>query len=203
MTYFHCSQFCHWGVSMKDVRFKTGVILFTLQCLVLQVYSQQGNCILRDPASHSLRQESVLNLQSMDNCAKISGSDKQFISHGVRDGFVPTKAKCTAVLESFSSIEKSSKKLGRRACLAYCFNHDNLTSCHWKGDTLYSYHDELLPLKFRWSYRGPISGMECIKIFEPSDPNDWHDNFLCTNRPVGLRWHRCPKRACRCGKNAG
>lgn len=33
----------------------------------------------------------------------------------------------------------------------------------------------------RWSFRGPIPGMRCTQIIEPSEPpqHTWRDNFLC------------------------
>ncbi|MFT7574086.1 MAG: hypothetical protein ACI9XZ_000449 [Alphaproteobacteria bacterium] len=39
-----------------------------------------------------------------------------------------------------------------------------------------------------WSYAGPITGMHCVQWREPSDPNKWDDNFLCTERDVGFQW---------------
>ena len=42
----------------------------------------------------------------------------------------------------------------------------------------------------RWSYHGPIRGMKCTQIREPSDPNTWADNYLClpSNSPLNLQW---------------
>ncbi|MGH9897258.1 MAG: hypothetical protein ACRD4L_00195, partial [Pyrinomonadaceae bacterium] len=39
-----------------------------------------------------------------------------------------------------------------------------------------------------WSFAGPIEGKNCLQISEPSDPNAWHDNFLCTDQNFGFRW---------------
>lgn len=30
--------------------------------------------------------------------------------------------------------------------------------------------------------------MTCTQINEPSDPDTWSDNYLCTSRPIGLQW---------------
>lgn len=30
--------------------------------------------------------------------------------------------------------------------------------------------------------------MSCIQINEPADPHTWQDNFLCSNRDLGIRW---------------
>lgn len=40
----------------------------------------------------------------------------------------------------------------------------------------------------RWQSWGPIPGMHCIQINEPSDPHTWDDNYLCSDRDLGLRW---------------
>jgi len=40
----------------------------------------------------------------------------------------------------------------------------------------------------RWSYTGPISGMTCVQVKEPSDPHGWNDNYLCTYGNFGLKW---------------
>lgn len=39
-----------------------------------------------------------------------------------------------------------------------------------------------------WSYAGRIEGMHCVQWREPSDPHKWDDNYLCTERDVGLQW---------------
>ena len=39
-----------------------------------------------------------------------------------------------------------------------------------------------------WSYGGAIKGMHCTKWEEPSDPNDWYDNYLCSTRDLGFKW---------------
>jgi hypothetical protein len=51
--------------------------------------------------------------------------------------------------------------------------HDNLGKGKWS---------------FRWSYRGPISGMHCVQINEPADPHTWDDNFLCAKKDFHLKW---------------
>jgi hypothetical protein len=43
-------------------------------------------------------------------------------------------------------------------------------------------------LKLAWSASGPIVGQTCVAISEPSDPNGWDDNYLCTPRDFGLKW---------------
>ena len=39
-----------------------------------------------------------------------------------------------------------------------------------------------------WSFAGPISGMSCVRWNEPSDPHDWADNYLCSDRDYGFAW---------------
>lgn len=39
-----------------------------------------------------------------------------------------------------------------------------------------------------WSSSGPIDGRYCTRIDEGSDPDTWHDNFLCTPSDYGIRW---------------
>jgi hypothetical protein len=39
-----------------------------------------------------------------------------------------------------------------------------------------------------WSYAGPIDSMHCVKWKEPSDPHNWDDNYLCTEKDIGLQW---------------
>ena len=45
----------------------------------------------------------------------------------------------------------------------------------------------------RWSYAGPIAGMRCTQIREPSEPfwHTWNDNYLClpSDSPYQLSWH--------------
>lgn len=43
---------------------------------------------------------------------------------------------------------------------------------------------------FYWSSSGPISGLQCTQIIEGASPAEhtWRDNYLCTDRDVGLRW---------------
>lgn len=39
-----------------------------------------------------------------------------------------------------------------------------------------------------WSYAGPIESMHCVQWREPSDPHNWGDNYLCTDKNVGFQW---------------
>jgi hypothetical protein len=39
----------------------------------------------------------------------------------------------------------------------------------------------------KWSQCGPIDGMDCIKINEPSDPDTWSDNYLCKSKSLRLK----------------
>lgn len=39
-----------------------------------------------------------------------------------------------------------------------------------------------------WSFSGPIEGMHCVAWQEPSDPHDWQDNYLCSERDFGFQW---------------
>jgi hypothetical protein len=39
-----------------------------------------------------------------------------------------------------------------------------------------------------WSFGGKIEGMHCLHWNEPSDPHDWYDNYLCSERDAGFRW---------------
>ncbi len=41
---------------------------------------------------------------------------------------------------------------------------------------------------FKFSSAGPIAGMTCTQITEPSDPHGWSDNYLCSERALGLVW---------------
>lgn len=44
--------------------------------------------------------------------------------------------------------------------------------------------------RFAWSSSGPIAGMHCTQLIEGAAPPEftWRDNFLCTDRDIGLRW---------------
>ena len=49
------------------------------------------------------------------------------------------------------------------------------------------------PQDFKWSYAGPITGMNCERIFEPNDPHTWADNYFCHKsahgmQGIGMRW---------------
>lgn len=41
---------------------------------------------------------------------------------------------------------------------------------------------------FGWNCSGPIAGMTCTQINEPSDPHTWGDNYFCSDLDRGLRW---------------
>ncbi len=41
---------------------------------------------------------------------------------------------------------------------------------------------------FTFSCDGTQSGMTCVNVNEPSDPDTWNDNFFCSDRDLGLRW---------------
>lgn len=44
-------------------------------------------------------------------------------------------------------------------------------------------------IQFTWSFTGPLAPpLVCIAINEPSDPDAWGDNYLCTQRDFGFRW---------------
>jgi hypothetical protein len=40
----------------------------------------------------------------------------------------------------------------------------------------------------QFSSAGPLGGMNCTQITEPSDPHGWNDNYLCSERALGLVW---------------
>ena len=44
----------------------------------------------------------------------------------------------------------------------------------------------------RWSYAGPIAGMQCTQIIEPAEParHTWRDNYLCVppGSPIHFTW---------------
>ena len=42
--------------------------------------------------------------------------------------------------------------------------------------------------KLAWSWTGPIPGKKCVLINEPSDPDYWHDNYLCSDADYGFLW---------------
>lgn len=62
---------------------------------------------------------------------------------------------------------------------------DPIERCHSGHD---DGHQKTVKWSFRWSYRGPISGMYCVQINEPADPDTWHDNFLCSKKDLHLKW---------------
>lgn len=41
---------------------------------------------------------------------------------------------------------------------------------------------------FAFSYAGPLSGRTCVRLTEPSDPDTWDDNYLCSDLDYGIRW---------------
>ncbi|MGV3622932.1 MAG: M15 family metallopeptidase [Archangium sp.] len=41
---------------------------------------------------------------------------------------------------------------------------------------------------FTFSCDGSQSGLACVNVDEPSDPNTWNDNFFCSARDFGMRW---------------
>jgi hypothetical protein len=44
-------------------------------------------------------------------------------------------------------------------------------------------------IQFTWSFTGPLPPpLVCVQIVEPSDPDAWSDNYLCTQRDFGLKW---------------
>ena len=52
-----------------------------------------------------------------------------------------------------------------------------------------------------WSVAGPIGGLHCTKINEPSEPENytWNDNFLCSRLGLGLEWsYNGPRGGKRC-----
>ncbi|MDJ0631204.1 MAG: hypothetical protein QNJ44_23310 [Rhodobacter sp.] len=44
--------------------------------------------------------------------------------------------------------------------------------------------------QFYWSSSGPIGGLFCTQVVEGAAPAEftWRDNYLCTNRDIGMRW---------------
>lgn len=42
------------------------------------------------------------------------------------------------------------------------------------------------PLLF--SSGGPVAGQQCTQINEPSDPDTWNDNYLCSQNDEGFQW---------------
>lgn len=41
-------------------------------------------------------------------------------------------------------------------------------------------------LKFVFNASSPVGGMWCVQLYE--NLVSWHDNYLCTNRDIGLVW---------------
>jgi len=70
-------------------------------------------------------------------------------------------------------------------------------NCVWLGDWQGSWQDNFLCTSgdkadpgFRYSAGGPIQGMKCINIHEPSGDHAWADNYLCYPKdlPYDLTW---------------
>jgi hypothetical protein len=42
----------------------------------------------------------------------------------------------------------------------------------------------------RWSFNGPVAGMVCTKLNEPSEPasSTWEDNYVCASKDIGLKY---------------
>jgi hypothetical protein len=43
------------------------------------------------------------------------------------------------------------------------------------------------PLEFRFNSNGTIPGWYCVRVDEIS-PSGWHDNYVCTNKPLPLTY---------------
>jgi MYXO-CTERM domain-containing protein len=41
---------------------------------------------------------------------------------------------------------------------------------------------------FAWNCAGPLDGMTCTQLLEPSDPDTWADNYFCSARDIGAKW---------------
>jgi len=39
-----------------------------------------------------------------------------------------------------------------------------------------------------WSFAGPLSGRQCTRILESSDPATWDDHYLCSTENYGFAW---------------
>ncbi len=42
---------------------------------------------------------------------------------------------------------------------------------------------------FTWTCDGPIAGQHCVALAEPSDPDGWSNNYLCSRTDLGVRAH--------------
>ena len=56
------------------------------------------------------------------------------------------------------------------------------------ADRVWQYVASRPQLNLMWSQAGPISGMQCVRVYEDADPHAWSDNFLCSNQNLGLKW---------------
>jgi hypothetical protein len=50
-------------------------------------------------------------------------------------------------------------------------------------------NDSSTPLKFRFSFLGPLDGWHCVLVDELTPPG-WDDNYICTNKPLSLTYSR-------------
>ena len=55
------------------------------------------------------------------------------------------------------------------------------------------------PLEFRFSSDGLIPGWYCVRVDEVSPPG-WHDNYVCTNKPLPLTYRSS---GTDCNRNSG
>ena len=47
---------------------------------------------------------------------------------------------------------------------------------------------ESIAPELTWSFAGPIDGKFCVQWNEPSDPHNWDDNYLCSERDLKFQW---------------
>lgn len=55
-----------------------------------------------------------------------------------------------------------------------------------KSKSFYDNHSNREPLQFKFSSDSHINGWWCVRVVEISP--SWQDNYLCTNRDIGLEW---------------
>lgn len=78
----------------------------------------------------------------------------------------------------------------------------------WDNNKLCYYSRNRRPLDIKWSYRGPIPGMECTQVSysRKSINPSWNDNYICVPKyaPYKFKWvnGRMPwkERRANCGK---
>ncbi len=84
-----------------------------------------------------------------------------------------------------------------QSVMCYCSGHSRLSALDIQGiKQFYNVGDDLScsggpnpgGFTLAWNSAGPIGGMTCTQISEPADPDTWHDNYLCSDRDLGLRW---------------